>query len=113
MNIADRIQHLRKVKGISQEELADKVGVSRQAVSKWESEQGQPEITNIIKLSEFYNVTTDYLLVGKVENNISNTVQKENLINSKAVSIIVVIGATALITVGFITLLGLLGKFVL
>ena len=38
MNIADRIQHLRKTKGISQEELADKIGVSRQAVSKWESE---------------------------------------------------------------------------
>lgn len=38
MNIADRIQHLRKSKGISQEELADKIGVSRQAVSKWESE---------------------------------------------------------------------------
>jgi len=36
MNIADRIQNLRKTKGISQEELADKVGVSRQAVSKWE-----------------------------------------------------------------------------
>lgn len=39
MNMADRIQYLRKSKGISQEELADKVGVSRQAVSKWESEQ--------------------------------------------------------------------------
>ena len=39
MNIADRIQCLRKNKGLSQEELADKVGVSRQAVSKWESEQ--------------------------------------------------------------------------
>ena len=37
--MADRIQYLRKSKGISQEELADKVGVSRQAVSKWESEQ--------------------------------------------------------------------------
>ena len=36
MNIADRIQNLRKVNGISQEELADKIGVSRQAVSKWE-----------------------------------------------------------------------------
>ena len=38
MNVADRIQNLRKTKGISQEELADKIGVSRQTVSKWESE---------------------------------------------------------------------------
>ena len=38
MNISDRIQNLRKAKGISQEELADRIGVSRQAVSKWESE---------------------------------------------------------------------------
>jgi Predicted transcriptional regulators len=42
MNLADRVQHLRKVKGISQEELADQIGVSRQAVSKWESEQSIP-----------------------------------------------------------------------
>jgi transcriptional regulator with XRE-family HTH domain len=48
MNVADRIQNLRKMKGISQEELADKVGVSRQAVSKWESEQSTPDIEKII-----------------------------------------------------------------
>ena len=39
MNVADRIQNLRKIKGISQEQLAEAIGVSRQAVSKWESEQ--------------------------------------------------------------------------
>ncbi len=44
MNIADRIQNLRKARGISQEELADKIEVSRQAVSKWESEQSTPDI---------------------------------------------------------------------
>jgi len=64
MNIADRIQHLRKVKGISQEELADKIGVSRQAVSKWESEQSIPDIDKIILLSDFFDVTTDYILKG-------------------------------------------------
>lgn len=64
MNIADRIQHLRKAKGISQEELADKIGVSRQAVSKWESEQSSPDIEKIVLLSEYFDVTTDYLLKG-------------------------------------------------
>ena len=48
MNIADRIQDLRKQKGYSQEELADKVGVSRQAVSKWESAQSMPDLEKII-----------------------------------------------------------------
>ena len=46
MNMADRIQYLRKTKGLSQEELADKVGVSRQAVSTWASEQSTPDIEN-------------------------------------------------------------------
>ena len=49
MNMADRIQHLRKSKGISQEEFADKIGVSRQAVSKWESEQSTQDIENTTK----------------------------------------------------------------
>lgn len=64
MNIADRIQYLRKQKGLSQEELADKVGVSRQAVSKWESEQSTPDLEKIIIMSDLFEVTTDYILKG-------------------------------------------------
>ena len=64
MNIADRIQHLRKARGLSQEELADQIGVSRQAISKWESAQSFPEIDKIIALSAFFEVTTDYILTG-------------------------------------------------
>lgn len=64
MNIADRIQILRKSRGISQEELADKIGVSRQAISKWESEQSTPDIDRIILMSDYFDVTTDYLLKG-------------------------------------------------
>ena len=64
MNIADRIQYLRKQKGLSQEELADKIGVSRQAVSKWESEQSTPDLEKIIIMSDLFEVTTDYILKG-------------------------------------------------
>lgn len=64
MNLSDRIQSLRKSKGLSQEELADRVGVSRQAVSKWESEQSMPELDKVVTLSEIFEVTTDYLLKG-------------------------------------------------
>ncbi len=64
MTIADRIQALRKARGYSQEELADKVGVSRQAVSKWESEQAVPDLDRVVIMSELFGVTTDYLLKG-------------------------------------------------
>lgn len=64
MNIADRIQHLRKTEGLSQEELADKVGVSRQAVSKWESGQSTPDLDKVIMMSDLFKVTTDYILKG-------------------------------------------------
>lgn len=72
MNMSDRIQYLRKSKGISQEELADKVGVSRQAVSKWESEQSTPDIKKIIIMSEIFEVTTDYILKGIEPVNMTN-----------------------------------------
>ena len=75
MNIADRIQSLRKIKGVSQEELADKIGVTRQSVSKWESEQSTPDIEKIILLSEYFEVTTDYLLKG-IEMTENKKVQK-------------------------------------
>lgn len=65
MNMAERILELRKKKGISQEELADKIGVSRQAVSKWESDTSYPEPEKIILLSDFFQVSTDYLLKGE------------------------------------------------
>ena len=64
MNLSDRIQYLRKVRGISQEGLAEKLGVSRQAVSKWESEQSMPDLDKIISMSDYFEVTTDYLLKG-------------------------------------------------
>lgn len=64
MNLAERIQALRKAKGITQEELANEMGVSRQAVSKWESGQAVPDLDRVMVLSEYFSVTTDYLLKG-------------------------------------------------
>ena len=81
MNIADRILYLRKSNGISQEELADKVGVSRQAVSKWESEQSMPDVEKIIIMSDYFNVTTDYILKGieVVENKEEKSKEKNKI----------------------------------
>ena len=79
MNIADRIQYLRKQKGLSQEELADMVGVSRQSVSKWESEQSIPDLEKIIIMSDIFEVTTDYILKGAEPVSVSNRKTTKNL----------------------------------
>ena len=62
MILADKIIELRKKNGWSQEELAEKLDVSRQSVSKWESAQSVPDMGRIVKLSELFGVSTDYLL---------------------------------------------------
>ncbi len=62
MILADKIIDLRKKMGWSQEELAEQLGVSRQSVSKWESAQSIPDMDKIIRLSEIFSVSTDYLL---------------------------------------------------
>lgn len=67
MILADKIIELRKKNGWSQEELADKLGVSRQSVSKWESAQAVPDMNRIIKMSEIFGVSTDFLLKDNLE----------------------------------------------
>jgi len=62
MILADKIIELRKKSGWSQEELAEKLDVSRQSVSKWESAQSVPDMARILRLSEIFGVSTDYLL---------------------------------------------------
>lgn len=62
MKLGQKIAELRKKSGLSQEALAEKMNVSRQAVSKWESNQSIPDIEKIVDLSELFGVTTDYLL---------------------------------------------------
>lgn len=79
MNLSERIYILRKQSGFSQEELAEKLGVTRQAVSKWESQQSTPDMDNIIAISKLFNVTTDYLLIGKENNSNSETIKNENI----------------------------------
>lgn len=65
MNIGDKLFELRKKKGLSQEEVADKLNVTRQTISKWETNQSTPDFDKIIPLCELYNITSDELLTGK------------------------------------------------
>lgn len=68
MILADKLIRLRKKNGWSQEELAEKMNVSRQAVSKWEGAQTIPDLEKILLLGELFGVTTDYLLKDEIEN---------------------------------------------
>ena len=67
MILAEKIARLRKRNGWSQEELAEKINVSRQAVSKWESAQTVPDLEKILMLGDLFGVTTDYLLKDEIE----------------------------------------------
>lgn len=67
MILADKIIKLRKQLGWSQEELAEKLGVSRQSVSKWESTQSIPDLNKIIKLAGIFGVSTDFLIKDELE----------------------------------------------
>lgn len=113
MDIAERLQDLRKKAGYSQEQVAEQLGLSRQAVSKWEGGQGKPEIDNIVKLMELYGVSADYILLGIENRTPTPATEKKKLSKEyrRAIGCIAMIAATALITVLFITALGILQKF--
>ena len=67
MTLGEKIFNLRTEKGFSQEALGEKLGVSRQSVSKWETDQSVPELEKIVAISEIFGVSTDYLLKEKEE----------------------------------------------
>lgn len=68
MSLAEKIMTLRKAQHWSQEDLADQLGISRQSVSKWESEASVPELDKIVRMSELFGVSTDYLLKEDITN---------------------------------------------
>lgn len=71
MKLEEKLQLLRKQNGYSQEQLADKIGIARQTISKWENGQAVPELNGLILLSELYGVTIDRMVKEDDECNIS------------------------------------------
>lgn len=78
VNIANRLCELRKKNNYSQEELADKLGLSRQAVSKWERAEASPDTDNLIMLAELYGMTLDELLFGNNESRTTTDKETDN-----------------------------------
>lgn len=76
MNLADRILAYRKAKGLSQEELAEVLNVSRQTISKWETGQSQPDLDKLLPLCELFEISADELLGKEI---VKNATQKKSL----------------------------------
>lgn len=87
IEIADRLIKLRKKNGLSQEELADKLGISRQSVSKWERAESSPDTDNLICLAKIYGVSLDELL--STDENV-DTIVKEQIKPAKEEGILIV-----------------------
>lgn len=79
MTLGDKLSKLRKENNYTQEQLAEILGVSRQAISKWESDVTYPETSKLIRMSELFDCSLDYLLKDTVEVETDNKVQNDNV----------------------------------
>lgn len=76
MTIGKRISELRKARGYTQEYIAEQLGVSRQAVSKWESDLSSPDTKNLIALAQLLGTSVEYIAVGETEKT-ENEIEKQ------------------------------------
>ena len=107
MNTGDKIIKLRKEKNLSQEKLADKLGIARQTLSSWESNITTPDLNQIRKIAEIFNISADEL----IDNNIKLVIQKVNnteTLAKKQMKFIKII----LITLYFILMIAIIGFIV-
>lgn len=96
MTLGEKLQKLRRQQGWTQEELAARLNISRQAISKWESDSSIPDTENVIQISKLFQVSTDYLLLDEREHDesASNASQKESAFSKKETRIMcMVIGS--------------------
>jgi len=107
MSIGEVIKQARSEKGFSQEVMAEKVGVSRQTLSNWETGKSYPDITNVIALSDVYDVTLDSLLKGDSEM-IKHLEESTNVAKSRK-QVVASIIALGIFLLGVVTIIILLG----
>ncbi len=98
MKLSEKLLELRKDNKMSQEKLAETLNVSRQAISKWESEQNYPDIENLIRLSQIFNVTIDELV--KDEMKINKGDASHSFINDEKY---IIAGAAIGLALGFVS----------
>ncbi len=111
MKLSEKLYKLRKEKGLSQEQLAEKLKISRQAISKWESGNAVPEIENLTALSNFFSVSLDYLMKDDISELTENALISPPKLKKSAITyrlmgiIICIIGILCLIIWALILLL--------
>lgn len=91
MKFSEKLIKLRKQKGLSQEDLGNQINVSRQAISKWESEQANPEIEKVKEISKLFNVSIDYLLNDKIDEPRKEVLKVNNKIKKAIISLFLII----------------------
>lgn len=105
MSLSENLQNLRKIKNMSQEELAERLNVSRQAVSKWESGNGYPETEKVIAICEIFDCSMDELVKGKISVDVKEEKNNYDSIMTKVakgISIgvaLILIGVSAMLTI--------------
>ena len=109
MSLSENLYNLRKIKKISQEELAEKLNVSRQAVSKWESGSGYPETEKIIAICEIFDCSMDQLVKGKISEDIKSEKNNYDEVMTKTSKGIAL--AIGIILLGVSIMLTLMGIF--
>lgn len=89
MSLGERLYELRKKKGLSQEEVAEKLNVTRQSVSKWETDESKPDFDKIVPICELYEISTNELLNGTKEEKEEKEVEVINNDNKKKRAILI------------------------
>ena len=101
MKIAEEICRLRSAAGMSQEELAAKLEVSRQSVSKWETGASVPDVEKLVKMAELFGVTLDELVTGKAPEPVEPEVKRMTLWQILGATLLVLAGLCVAVTVLF------------
>ncbi|MCM1363680.1 MAG: helix-turn-helix domain-containing protein [Ruminococcus sp.] len=108
MTIGEKLYLLRTKKNLSQSDVANQIGVSRQSVSKWENDESAPDFDKLAKISDFFEVTTDYLIKDAIENIEINSSDEQNTTSAYSDSTVTkrrqIIFPCLLILIGIITI---------
>ena len=109
MTFGEKIQILRKQAGLSQENLAEKLNITRQTVSKWELDQSTPELEYIAKLADLYNVTTDYLIRENADSTGAGDISEADSMNAEMLEVRKESSAPSIALGIILTVMGMIG----